>query len=191
MITFDKEIENKFTELEKTQKEFWNIARETANFLNLLVKATNSKNILEIGTSNGYSAIWLALALKETKGRLTTIEFWDKRQNVAIENFKICGVEDIITTKLGSAFDIMQNLYEENAKFDFIFIDANKSEYLKYFELSDKMLENGGIIVADNVLSHEEKVKPFVVAITENPNYQVEILNLPAGLLIARKSLQI
>ena len=176
MITYSQNIEDKFKELESTQKEFWNIARETANFLNILLKTAKSKNVLEIGTSNGYSAIWLALALKETGGHLTTIEFWEKRQNIAIENFKICGVDGLITPKLGSAFDIMEELCNKNEKFDFIFMDANKGEYLKYFEYADKMLENGGIIAADNVLSHEQKVRPFVDKIIENPNYQVQII---------------
>ena len=73
MITYSENIEEKLHELEKTQKNYWNIARETANFLSILIKTANSKNVLEIGTSNGYSAIWLALALKETNGHLTTI----------------------------------------------------------------------------------------------------------------------
>lgn len=190
MITYSKNIEDKLKELENTQREYWNIARETANFLNILIKTANSKKVLEIGTSNGYSAIWFALALKETGGHLTTIEFWEKRQSIAVENFKICQVENIITPRLGSAFDIMEELKEKEQKFDFIFMDANKGEYLKYFEYADKMLENGGIIAADNVLSHEQKVKPFVDEITANPNYQVQIIDLPAGLLLARKNLK-
>lgn len=189
MITFDNIIEDKFKELEETQKNYWNIARETANFLNLLIKTAQSKKVLEIGTSNGYSAIWLALALQETGGHLTTIEFWEKRQCIARENFKICNVDKIITPIIGSAFDIMEELHNKSEKFDFIFIDANKTEYLKYYQLADKMLEKGGIIAADNVLSHEQKVQPFVDAIKNNPEYQTEILNLPAGLLLARKSL--
>ncbi len=188
MITFEQTIEEKFKELEKTQKNYWNIARETANFLNMQIKIAGSKNVLEIGTSNGYSAIWLALALKETNGHLTTIEFWEKRQCIARENFKICGVDNIITPIIGSAFDVMEELHKNGEKFDFVFMDANKLEYLKYFELADKMLETGGIICADNVLSHREKVKPFVDKIFSDPNYQTEILDLPAGLLFARKS---
>ena len=188
MITFENTIEEKLAELEKTQKNYWNIARETANFLNILLKTANSKKVLEIGTSNGYSGIWLALALKETKGHLTTIEFWEKRQCIARENFKICGVDNIITPIIGSAFNIMEEMLNEGQKFDFIFMDANKGEYLRYFEYADKMLEKGGIIAADNVLSHEQKVKPFVDEIMSRPDYQTEILNLPAGLLLARKS---
>lgn len=176
---------NTLKKLEKTSKDFWNIANETANFLNMLIKISKAKEVLEIGTSNGYSAIWLAHALKETGGHLTTIEFWDNRQSMAIENFKKCGVDDIITTKLGSALTILQNDF--NRKIDFAFIDANKGEYLKYFELIHPILNSGGIIAADNVLSHAEKVKPFVDTIKNHPDYQVEILDLPAGLLLAYK----
>ena len=182
MITVSQTIEDKLAELEKTQKNYWNIARETANFLSILIKSADSKNVLEIGTSNGYSAIWLALALKETGGHLTTIEYWEKRQSIARENFKICGVENIITPIIGSAFDVMDEMIKRDEKFDFIFMDANKAEYLGYFEYADKMLEKGGIIAADNVLSHELKVKPFVNEIKSRPDYQTEILNLPAGL---------
>ena len=189
MIIFKNNIEEKLSELEKTQKNYWNISRETANFLSILLKTAKSKKVLEIGTSNGYSAIWIALALKETKGHLTTIEFWEKRQSIARENFKICQVDDIITPIIGTAFDVMDVMYKNGETFDFIFMDANKAEYLGYFEYADKMLENGGIIAADNVLSHEMKVKPFVDKIKSDPNYQTEILNLPAGLLLARKSL--
>lgn len=174
--------------LEETSDDFWNISPETANFLNMLVKISGAKNILEIGTSNGYSAIWLACALKLTGGRLTTIEFWDNRLDLAKKNFKLCGVDDIITTKLGSAFTILQEMNENSdATFDFVFIDANKLEYLKYFELVHPLIKNGGIIAADNILSHKQKVQPFVDVISQHPEYQVQILNLPAGLLLARK----
>ena len=170
--------------LEKTAHDFWNISRQTANFLSILIKATNSKNILEIGTSNGYSGIWIAKALKVTGGKLTTIEFWDKRLCLAEENFKKCGVDDIITTKLGSACDILPTL---NENFDFVFIDANKSEYIKYFDIIHPKLNKGGIIAADNITSHAEKVQPFVDKISSHSEYQAQILDLPAGLLLALK----
>lgn len=174
-------------ELEKTSDKFWNISRVSANFLNMLIKIAGSKSALEIGTSNGYSGVWLAKALKVTGGHLTTIEFWDNRQNMAIENFKKCEVEDVITTKLGSAMDILPKLAEDGLELDFVFIDANKGEYVKYFDLIDPMLKKGGIIAADNITSHPEKVAPFVEKISSDPDYQVEILDLPAGMLIAYK----
>ena len=75
----------------------------------------------------------------------------------------------------------------EDTKFDFVFIDANKSETLKYFELIHPHLEAGGILAVDNVLSHEEKVRPFIEAIEEHPDYENVVLTLPAGLSLARK----
>jgi len=182
----DQVTNNLLTELEKTQHDFWNISRETANFLSILIKASNRKNMLEIGTSNGYSGIWFAKALKETGGHFTTIEFYDKRQSLAKEYFKQCEIDDIATFLQGSAVEVLENM-PENQEFDIVFIDANKREYIKYFKLTDKMLKKGGIIAADNIISHAEKVKEFVDEIEADERYQVQVLNLPAGLLLAYK----
>ena len=171
-------------ELEKTQNDFWNIARESANFLNMLIKISNSKNVLEVGTSNGYSGIWLAKALKVTGGKLTSLEFYEKRIVLAQDNFKKCGVDDIITVLQGSACKVLPTIDEE---FDFAFVDANKSEYVQYFDIIDPKLKKGGIIACDNITSHPAKVASFVDKINADPNYQVEILDLPAGMLLAYK----
>ncbi|MBE7706783.1 MAG: O-methyltransferase [Cyanobacteria bacterium SIG30] len=187
MPNFDKKTEEILIALEKTQEEFWNVDRATANYLNLMVKALNVQNALEIGTSNGYSAIWIAKGLKETNGKLTTIEFWDKRLDLAKENFKECGVDDIITTKLGSASDVLLDL--QNEIYDFVFIDANKLEYLNYFKRIDPILKKGGVILSDNIISHAKKVQPFLDEILSRKDYQSELLNFQDGLLISRKNL--
>lgn len=189
---FDTNTEKTLLELEKTRKEFWNVDRDTANFLNMLIKIHNSKNALEIGTSNGYSAIWLADALKHTGGKLTTIEFWDKRQSVAIENFKACGVSNIIQPVLGSALVILDEMGGEikqgtREPFDFIFIDANKLEYIEYFHKIDPLLKQGGIIAADNTISHAKKVEPYLNALLEHPRYQNQMLYFEAGLFVSYK----
>lgn len=171
--------------LEETQEEFWNISHQTGNFINILIKSIKAKNVLEIGTSNGYSGLWIADALKETGGHLTTIEFWEKRQCLARENFSKCSLEDVITCKIGSAYEIITGEIKE--EFDMVFIDANKQEYIKFFEAVHPLLKKGGIILADNIISHKEKVKPFVDAISNHNEYQVQILDLPDGLLIAYK----
>ena len=126
-ILLDDITEEVLKELEKTKKEFWNIPRKTGILLNMFIKMMNAQNVLEIGTSNGYSGLWLSKALKETGGRLTTIEFYEKRQSIAIENFKKCGVFDIIRPIEGSACKIIENFSDEE-KFDFVFVDANKRE---------------------------------------------------------------
>lgn len=193
-LGFTAEQQELLAELEKTQKDFWNVSRASANFLNMLVKISGAKNVLEVGTSNGYSGIWLAKALKESDGKLTTIEFHEKRIIPAKENFKKFGVDDIITIKQGEACEVLEELcsdekFEVDFAFDFIFLDANKSEYIKYFEIIDKKLKKGGIITADNITSHPEKVAPFVEKIKADKNYQVEILDLPGGMLVALKLL--
>ena len=173
------------SQLELTADKFWNISRDTGNFINMLIKIMKAKNVLELGTSNGYSSLWIADALKETNGHLTTIEFWEKRQCIAREYFKKCGLSDIITCKIGSAYEVVKN--EINEEFDLIFIDANKQEYIKYFEAVNPLLKKGGIILADNIISHAEKVKPFVDTISKCDNYQVQVIDLPDGLLMAYK----
>ena len=183
---FDPVTQKTLEELEKTQRQFWNIPRVTGEFLNLLIRTTKSKNALELGTSNGYSGIWLGKALKETGGKLTTVEFYEKRIKPARENFEKCGVLDIITTLEGPAIKILEYM-KEDEKFDFVFIDANKSETLKYFELIHPHLVKGGFLAVDNVLSHEQKVKPYIDEINSRPDYENVVLTLPAGLSLARK----
>lgn len=183
---FDKITQDKLLELEKTQHQFWNISRVTAEFLYSLIRTQNSRNVLEIGTSNGYSGIWLGKAVKATGGHLTTIEFYDKRLDIAKENFKLCGIDDVITTLQGSALMHLEYL-PEDFEIDFAFVDANKSEYIKYFQFIDKHMKKGGIIACDNVLSHEAKCKPFIDAINAHSDYENVVLPLPAGLSLARK----
>ncbi len=164
--------------LELTQKEFWNVPRVTGMFLNLLARGCGS--ILEVGTSNGYSGIWLA----SSGARLTTIEFWDKRLDLAKENFKKCNLD--VKTIQGDALEVLQGL---DGTYDMIFVDANKTQYLDYFLAADKLLRKGGILVCDNILSHEEKCRPFVEVINSHPNYRNVILPLPGGLSMAVKIL--
>lgn len=183
-IIMDEVTSNVLSELEKTQKEFWNVPRKTGVLMNMFIKMMDAKNALEIGTSNGYSGIWLAKALKQTGGKLTTIEYYDKRQSVAIENFKTCGVNDIVRPLQGSACEVLESL-DENEKFDFVFIDANKREYVKYFELVKPHLTPKALIVADNIISHAEKVQTFIDAIDADDEFQYEIIEVPGGILTA------
>ncbi len=179
-----EKFEQTLSELEKTQKDFWNVSRSTGNFLNMLVKMNNSKKVLEIGTSNGYSGLWFLSALEVTGGHLTTIEFYDKRQNIARQNYDDCGFEDKYTALLGSASLILKD-FDEDEKFDFVFIDACKKEYIDYFKIIKPHLSPNAIIAADNVTSHREKVQDFLDAISADEDFQTEILDLPAGLSVS------
>ena len=192
MFEFDDKTKEVLLKLEETQHEFWNIDRETAKFLSIIILSNKPKNALEIGTSNGYSGIWLSSALKKIGGRLTTIEYWDKRQSCAIENFKICGVDDVIEPRLGPAFAVLDNITREIEEkkrdmFDFIFIDANKKEYIDYFKQIHPILKNGGLILADNMISHKEKVRPFYDEIMNHKEYKATLISVGTGILMAVK----
>ena len=173
-------------ELEKTQHEFWNISHQTAEFISMLIKISKVKNVLEIGTSNGYSTLWIADALKDAGagGHLTTIEFYEKRQSIARENIEKAGLSDFVTFRQGRALDIISDL---DFIPDMIFIDANKSEYIQYFDTFKDKLQKGSIILADNVVSHAAKVSNFLDEIKNDTRYQSQVLDLPAGLLMALK----
>lgn len=180
----DETTSKVLAELEKTQKDFWNIPRKTGVLMNMFIKMMNAKSALEIGTSNGYSGLWLAKALKTTGGKLTTIEYYDKRQSIAIENFKTCGVFDIVRPLQGSACDIIKS-FDDSEKFDFVFIDANKREYVEYFNLIKPHLTDKAMIVADNITSHAEKVQTFIDAVDADDEFQYEIVEVPGGILVA------
>lgn len=188
-------ILEKLAELEQTRKDFWNIPHESANFINMLIKTKNMKNILEIGTSNGYSAIWICDALSITKGHLVSLEFWQKRIDLAEENLKYCGLFDYITIKLGSALESIKKLSPKDFQepetnklaLDMVFIDANKKEYIKYFELVHPLIKKNGIILADNVTSHKESTSTYVEAISQHPDYQTQLLPFDGGLLMSVK----
>jgi len=186
-IVFDEITSEILGELEKTQKEFWNVSRTTGLLLNTLVKSSGVKSALEIGTSNGYSGIWISKALQATGGKLTTIEYFDKRQSIAIENFKKCGVLDIVRTLQGSAIKILKALSSDE-KFDFVFIDANKAEYSEYFELVKPHLTEKALVVADNITTHPDKVQTFIDAVDSDSEFQYTILDIPGGFLVAYKN---
>ena len=183
-IILDETTNDIMKGLEETQKEFWNIPRKTGVLINMFIKMMNAQSVLEIGTSNGYSGLWISKALKQTGGKLTTIEFYEKRQSLAIENFKTCNVMDIITPLQGSACDIIRS-FEDDVKFDFVFIDASKREYVDYFNLIKPHLTQKCMIVADNIISHAEKVQTFVDAIDSDAEFQYEIVEVPGGILTA------
>ena len=183
---FDEITRNTMLELEKTQRDFWNISRATAEFLYLSIIEHKAKNVLEVGTSNGYSGLWMLDALKVTRGHLTTIEYYDKRQSIARNNFDKCGFAGMYTPILGSACDIIEG-FDSDKKFDFVLIDANKREYVKNFELLKPHLLPNAILCADNVNSHREKVQTYLDAVGADEEFQTEILDLPAGLAVSYK----
>lgn len=184
--TFDITTQEVLKGLEVTQKDFWNISRITAEFMYNFIVDGNIKSVIEVGTSNGYSGIWIGKALKKTGGKLITIEFYDKRIVLAKANFEKCGVSDVIEIKQGDAATVLEYL-PSDYRCDFAFVDANKRQYIDFFHLIDPHLVVGGYIACDNVISHAAKVETYLDDIANNPNYENVVLPLPAGLSLGKK----
>lgn len=182
----EEKILAKLKELEKTRKNFWNIAPESAELIHKFIVEKNYKNIFEIGTSNGYSTIWLSHAAKATGGHVTSFEFWQKRIDLAEANLEACGLKSYVDIICGSALDSLQKV-DKSIPLDFVLIDANKKEYIKYFEQIHPMLKVGAMFVADNVISHKNSVQEFLDAAENHPDYKTYYVDYDGGLLIGEK----
>ncbi len=180
----DQKIENVLVELEKTAANFWNVPRSSGLFLNLMVKMLKAKNVLEIGTSNGYSGIFLAEALSHMGGRLYTVESHKQRFEMAKSNFALAGVSSNVEQIFGHAPEVFKDF---NIEFDLIFMDATKMEYRSYIEAVWKMLKQGGLIIADNSSSHASELKNYLDFVSNNQEMQSVLLPFDNGLMLSYK----
>lgn len=142
----------------RTHDGYYNIPAGTGEFFYILVLISKAKNILEVGTSNGYSTIWLAEAAKQNKGKITTIEISEHKVKMASENFKRAKLSNI---KIVHG-DALQEIPKLKGKFDFLFLDAIKEDYINYFKLAYPKLAKGAIIVADNAIMFERYMRDYL-----------------------------
>ena len=132
-----------------------NVERETGRWLALLVRATNARELLEIGSSNGVSTIWLAAAARQNGGRVTGTEILPERAAEANRNLAEAGLDAVAQVVAGEARAIVASL---PGPFDLVFIDAEKDDYVDHFEVIVGQVRQGGLILADNVISHDLSV---------------------------------
>ncbi|MDA9177569.1 class I SAM-dependent methyltransferase [Candidatus Pelagibacter sp.] len=129
------------------------VATSQCHFLHLIIKTSNIKHVLEIGTFTGLSALSIALALPDD-GKLIALDKNEETSKVAIDFFKKANLHDKVQTMIKPALDSLDEL--KNSKFDMVFIDADKMNYKEYYERSFNLLDKGGLIIVDNVLWHGE-----------------------------------
>ena len=127
------------------------ITDEVLNYMIFTARNIKARNILEIGTATGYSGLFLAQIANENSGFLTTMEIDEIRYGKAVENFKKLGLFEKNKMIFGDALEEIPKL-DKNVKYDFIFIDASKGQYLKFFEMSYELLNENGIIFIDNLM---------------------------------------
>ena len=164
------------------------VALSQCHFLHLIIKISNIKNVLEIGTFTGLSALSIALALPED-GKLTALDKNEETNKIATEFFKKANQDNKIQTIVKPALESLDDL--KNSKFDMIFIDADKMNYKEYYEKSLNLLSKNGLIIIDNVLWHgevadETNLDKYTLNIREFNNYvlqdkRVEQIIVPLG----------
>jgi caffeoyl-CoA O-methyltransferase len=156
---------------------------QTGRFIAILCAGAPDGACLEIGTSGGYSGMWLSLACREAGRTLTTFELSDAKVEIAAETFKIAGVDDIVDIVAGDA----RRHLGEYKDVGFCFLDAEKDAYDECFEMVVPNLLKGGILVADNVISHEEILRPWVEKILEDGRVDALVVPIGSGELVCRK----
>ena len=142
------------------------VSQEDGRFLRLLVATSHAKHALEIGSAYGYGAIWIGLGLRQTGGHLTTIEFDAPRAKAAAENIRRAGLADTVTVISGDAF---KEIPKVSGTFDFVFLDAWKPDYKKFFDLVLPRLTPRGLFLAHNVVNKQSEMKDFLAAIADSP----------------------
>ena len=138
------------------------VSEEDGRFLRVLIASSGAKHALEIGGAFGYSAIWMGLALRETGGRLTTIEYDAARAKLAAAHVRAAGLADVVTVIAGDAFAEIPRL---EGALDFVFLDAWKRDYKRFLDLILPRLAPRGLFLAHNVVNKQSEMRDFLDAI--------------------------
>jgi predicted O-methyltransferase YrrM len=165
-------------------KKMLNLEPDTAQLMSILVRSSKCQRMLEIGTSNGYSTIWLAWAAAATGGQVISIERDAEKQAMADANLKRAGLRDKVDLHLGDATEIVAAL---DGTFDFVFFDADRLSAPEQLKLLLPKLQSGALVLADNVLSHPDQIAPYLAAITALPEFDHMVIAVGKGLSIAYK----
>ena len=204
MVTFINSLETENSEiLETIEKEALEtfvpiIRKEMQSFMKVLLAIQKPLNILEVGTAVGFSALLMSEYAPE-ECRITTIEKYEKRIPIAKENFRRAGKEDKITLLEGDALEILKGLEE---KYDFIFMDAAKAQYINYMPEVIRLLEKGGVLVSDNVLQDGDiiesrfaverrdrtihsRMREYLYTLKHHPELETSILPLGDGVALS------
>ena len=163
-----------------------NITRDTGEFLSVLVRATAAQRVLEIGTSNGYSTLWLASAARATGGAVTTVELADYKVGLARQNFSRSGLAAYITLVQDDAGRVLERALD--AAFDLVFLDAERPEYPGWWPHLKRVLRPGGLLIVDNATSHPEQMAPFVALVKNDADFTTSLVPVGNGEFLAVKA---
>ena len=153
------------------------VSEEDGRFLRVMIVSSGARRVLEIGGAYGYSAIWMGLGLRQTGGRLTSIEYDASRARLAAEHVRAAGLADIVTVVPGDAFAEIPKL---QGTFDFVFLDAWKRDYKRFLDVMLPRLTPRGLFLAHNVVNKQAEMHDFLEAIRSDPRLATAIVT-PSG----------
>jgi predicted O-methyltransferase YrrM len=171
--------------VERWQKML-NITPETGELLAILVLSAKAERVLEIGTSNGYSTLWLADAAREISGRVVTVEFAAAKAELARQNFARAGLAAYIQQAVADAGEFLRR--QPAASADLLFLDSDRQHYLTWWPAIERVVAPGGLLVVDNAVSHPAEMESFIAEVRSAPGWRGVVLPVGNGELLALKS---
>ena len=175
-------VKDVIEELDHTRGLYYNVGRPTAELLAIFTRLHQPKRVVEVGTANGYSAIIIGSVLREFGGSIITIERNGRYAENAQKNIISAGLQDVVTILPGSAYKVLDRL---PGPFDMVFLDATRQEYLGYFDRVKNKMAPNGLLVADNVISHEQELSDYIRTVSEDKHFSSTILQAGGGLMVA------
>jgi predicted O-methyltransferase YrrM len=166
-------------------KRMRNVTTLTGQFLSFMVSATKAKHVLEIGTSNGYSTLWLADSVSANNGFVTTIEYSESKAELAKFNFEKAEMNEWINLKVMDAGVYIKNA--ESQSVDMIFLDSERKEYVEWWKELSRILKPNGLVMVDNVTSHASELEEFVAFVSKDEDFKSVTLPIESGLLLLTK----
>jgi len=172
--TLTPPIETILKNIRAADKGLLAVSEEDGRFLRVMVATRSAKSVLEIGAASGYSAIWLGLGARESRGRVVSIEYDPQRAKEAAANIQKAGLTDVVRVIHGDAFAEIPKL---QGSFDLVFLDAWKPDYKRFFDIVYPRLEPGGVFLAHNVVNKAADMEPFLKAIQNTPGLFTSIVS--------------
>jgi predicted O-methyltransferase YrrM len=165
-----------------------NITPESGEFLAILVQSAKARRVLEIGTSNGYSTLWLAEAVKAIAGNVVTVEVSAAKAEMARRNLERSGLSPCVRQELMEAGQLLGK--QPPSSFDLVFLDADREQYSAWWPWIQSVLAPGGLLVVDNAVSHAREMDGFIANVRAAPGWRSLVVPIGNGELVALKAVQ-